>query len=379
MGTAQSKSRQRADTPEPGTPRPTRERPGQGIDQAALGSKQSGLLKRIYRTAVLTRIVDERLWVLSRQGSVSFVITPRGHEVAQAASAAAIRRGLDSAWPYYRDMAVGFALGVTPYEIFLGALGRAVDPHSGGRQLTAHMSSRQLQIGSISSAIAGQVPHAVGAAYASVVRGIDSVAFCWMGEGATSAGQTHEAMNLAATRRFPVVFLVENNGLAISVPQALQMPIKSAAVRGVGYEMPGVSIDGSDALAVYAATTDARERARQGRGPSLIELRVVRITPHSSQDDDSYRTDAERSAAASEDPIVRLKAALLHAGLMTEDEDAELTSHLRQTVQDDENRALAQPHPEPSRARRWLFVGDDPLDENVRSDSAISGMSVFDD
>ena len=347
--------------------------------QAGIDSQQSRLLLRIYRTALLSRIVDERLWILSRQDRVSFVITPRGHEVAQAASAAAMRRGLDSAWPYYRDLAVGFALGVTPYEIFLGALGRGLDPHSGGRQLTAHMSSRQLNIGSVSSAIASQVPHAVGAGYAALVREVDSVAFCWMGEGATSAGQTHEAMNLAAIRRLPVLFLVENNGLAISVPQTLQMPIQSVAARGAAYNMPAASIDGSDALAVYNTVIEARERARRGAGPSLIELRVVRISPHSSQDDDSYRTDSERLAASAQDPIVALRTALVAAGLMTRDEDASLTSHLTRIVRIDEDRALMQPDPMPSRARRWLFVGEQPLDEGARNDSAVTGMSVFDD
>lgn len=339
----------------------------------------ASLLRRIYRTAVLARLIDERLWLLSRQGRVSFVITPRGHEVAQAASAAGMRRGLDSAWPYYRDMAVGLALGVTPYEIFLGALGRSSDPHSGGRQLTAHMSSRQFRIGSISSAIAGQVPHAVGAGYAAVVQGVDSVAFCWMGEGATSAGQTHEAMNLAATRRFPVVFLVENNGLAISVPQSLQMPIQSVAVRGVGYAMPGVSVDGSDVSAVYAATVEARDRASRGDGPSLIELRVSRIAPHSSQDDDSYRDAAQKAAAASEDPIRRLRSALLDTGLITEEDDVYLVAELRQHVLADEDRALAQPEPDATRARRWLFVGAKALGEDARQSSALTGKSVFDE
>ena len=123
------------------------------------------LLLELYRVVLTARAVDDRLWALSRQGQVNFVLTARGHEVAQAASALAMRAGLDSAWLYYRDMAVALALGVTPYEIFLGALARADDPHSGSRQLTMHLASPGLRIGTMSSAVAAQLPHAVGAAY----------------------------------------------------------------------------------------------------------------------------------------------------------------------------------------------------------------------
>ena len=146
--------------------------------------------------------------MLSRQGRAGFVLTARGHEVAQVASALAVRIGVDSAWLYYRDLGVGLTLGVTPYEIFLGALAKATDPHSGGRQLTAHFSSRELRIGSISSEVGAHLPHAVGAAYAARVLGQDSVAVCWFGDGASSEGATHEAMNIAAVHRLPVVFIL---------------------------------------------------------------------------------------------------------------------------------------------------------------------------
>ena len=250
-------------------------------------------LLRIYRVSLVTRAVDERLWIQSRQGRAGFVLTGRGHEIAQVASAAALRQGHDSAWPYYRDLGVGLALGVTPYEVFLGALARADDPHSGGRQLTAHFSSPSLRIGSISSEVAAHMPHAVGAAYAARFRGEDTVAVCWFGDGAASEGAAHEAMNLAGVHRLPVVFICEHNGWAISVPTRLQMPIESVASRGPAYGIPGVSIDGSDAEAVLAASRRAVERARSGHGPSLLEFRVSRMTPHSSQDDDAYRSPDE--------------------------------------------------------------------------------------
>jgi 2-oxoisovalerate dehydrogenase E1 component alpha subunit len=326
----------------------------------AAGAVEDQLLLRIYRVAVTTRLVDERLWMLSRQGRSSFVLTARGHEVAQIASTAAVRPGYDSVWPYYRDMGVGLAMGVTPYEIFLGAMGRADDPHSGSRQLTMHLSSPEKKLGSISSAIASHLPHAVGAAYAAWVRGVDSVAVCWFGEGAASEGAAHEAMNLAGVHKLPVVFICENNGLAISVPQQLQMPVESLAQRAPAYAMPGVSADGTEALTVYALTQEAVERARRGEGPSLIELRVPRIVPHSSQDDDAYRSLEERQAAAARDPLPRLREELLRRGVLSQQDAEALESDLKRRVIADADRAWARPEPEGNRARRWLYAGDEP-------------------
>jgi 2-oxoisovalerate dehydrogenase E1 component alpha subunit len=327
---------------------------------APIRAGEDRLLVRAYRVALITRLVDERLWMLSRQGRSSFVLTARGHEVAQVASTAPMRLGHDSAWPYYRDMGVALAMGVTPYEIFLGAMGRADDPHTGGRQLTMHLSSPERKLGSISSAIAAHLPHAVGAAYAAWVREEDSVALCWFGDGATSEGATHEAMNLAAIHRLPVVFICENNGLAISVPLSLQMAIESVAERAAAYGMPGVRVDGTDALAVYRATAGAVLRARQGEGPTLIEATVARIVPHSSQDDDAYRTPEEKAAAAASDPLPRLRGELFQRGLLGEREEAALGARLKELVIADADRAWAREEPEPSRARRWLFAGDPP-------------------
>jgi 2-oxoisovalerate dehydrogenase E1 component alpha subunit len=330
------------------------------LPRAEPAPDRTGLLRRIHRVALLTRLVDERLWMLSRQGRSSFVLTARGHEVAQVASAAALHPGRDSAWPYYRDMGVALAMGITPYEIFMGAMGRADDPHTGGRQLTMHLASPDKRLGSVSSAIAAHLPHAVGAAYAAWVREEDSVAFCWFGEGATSEGATHEAMNLAGVHRLPVVFICENNGLAISVPQKLQMPVESVAERASAYAMPGVSLDGTDPIVVYEAAAEAAARARRGEGPSLIETVVPRIVPHSSQDDDAYRTDEEKAAAAAADPLPRLHAALLEENVEESELEA-LRERLHAAVMADADRAWAQPEPEPARARRWLFAGDTPL------------------
>jgi 2-oxoisovalerate dehydrogenase E1 component alpha subunit len=352
------------------------------LEVEAHGGATSGyeraLLRRIYEVVLLSRAVEERLWLLSRQGMVSFVLTPRGHDVAQVASGAAIRRGHDSLWPYYRDMALALAIGVTPYELFMGALGRAGDPHSGSRQLTMHLSSPRLKIGSASSEVAAHLPHAVGAAYAARVLGEDRVAVAWFGDGATGEGATHEAMNLAGIHKLPVVFFCENNGLAISVPHALTMPIRTFAERAAAYGMPGVSIDGTDALAVYRATRQAVEQARAGQGPSVVEAFVPRITSHSSQDDDSYRTEAERAAAEARDPLPRLRATLLEHGLLDHDEEERLARALRAQVLAEADRAVAQLEPSPSRARQWLFAGDAPHPELAALEAEALGPGPFD-
>ena len=314
------------------------------------------LLRCIYDLALVTRAVDERLWILTRQGRAGFVLTARGHEIAQIASALAMRPGHDSAWLYYRDLGVGLTLGVTPYELFLGALARADDPHSGGRQLTSHFSSNSLRIGSVSSEVGAHLPHAVGAAYASRVKGEDSVAVCYFGDGAASEGGTHEAMNLAGVHKLPVVFICENNGYAISVPLAQQMPITSLEQRAAAYGFAGTTIDGCDAEAVHAATTKAIERARTGEGPTLIDMQVPRIVAHSSQDDDSYRDADQRASAAARDPIPRLRAQLIERCALDPEEDDLNRKTIEADVLAAADRAFAQPEPTADRARRHLYA-----------------------
>ena len=334
---------------------PKRERIVRVWDHAHIAT-DTALLRRIYDIALVTRAVDERLWILTRQGRAGFVLTARGHEIAQIASAVAIRAGHDSAWLYYRDLGVAFALGVTPYELFLGALGRAEDPHSGGRQLTSHFSSNALRIGSVSSEVGAHVPHAVGAAYAARVRGNDDVALCYFGDGAASEGGVHEAMNLAGVHKLPVVFLCENNGYAISVPLAQQMPITSMAQRAAAYGFAGTSIDGCDAEAVHAATTEAMTRARNGDGPTIIDMAVPRIVPHSSQDDDSYRDADEKAAAAARDPIPRLRARLIELHALEPEEDEVSLKTIEADVLAAAEQAFARPEPTADRARRHLFA-----------------------
>jgi 2-oxoisovalerate dehydrogenase E1 component alpha subunit len=312
-------------------------------------------VRQVYRTMVTARVLDERLWILSRQGKANFVLTGRGHEAAQVGSALALRAGTDYLFPYYRDVPLALAMGLTPYDVFLSVLARAADEFSGGRQLPNHLSSRRLRIVSGSSAVATQIVHAAGAAYAAKVLGEDFVAITYFGDGATSKGDFHEAVNFAAVWKLPAIFFCENNGWAISVPLERQMAVPHVADRAAGYGLPGVRVDGLDPLAVYAATREAVERARRGDGPTLIDAEVVRLTPHSSQDDDLYRTREQQDDARRLDPLPRFRRYLEEHALIDEAEDRRLWETLRAEVTAAQDCAEAQPPPPASEARLHLF------------------------
>src|SRR5579875_8177 len=321
--------------------------------------EERSFLRRVYELAVRARRLDERLWTLYRQGATGFVLTGRGHEIAQIASAFALRPGYDYAWPYYRDICVSLTLGVTPFEMLLGAFGRADDPHSSGRQLPLHLADPLRRIGSVSSVIGAQVAHAVGAAYAARVRGEGWVSVCWFGDGASSEGITHEAMNLAALHRLAVVFICENNGWAIGVPLSEQVAGGSVAARAAAYAMPGRRLDGGDALGIFRATSEAVEAARAGAGPSLLELMVQRMVPHSSQDDDAYRTAEQKQQALAADPVPPLRARLLELGAIDAEEDARLWDEAAREMSAAAERARAYPLPPAERARLHLYALSD--------------------
>src|SRR5918999_2372082 len=251
----------------------TRERPP-ATEAERLGSDlglSSGQLVEMYRLIALTRAVDERMWILNRAGKVPFVISGQGHEGAQVALAFDLRKGHDWVVPFYRSVAMVMSFGMTPREIMLAQFARSNDPSSGGRQMPGHYGAAAHNILSTSSPVATQVLHAVGIALAAKVRHTDQVALIALGEGASNQGDFHEALNFAGIHKLPVLFVVENNGYAISVPMSLQTAVPDVATRAEGYAMPGVIVDGADVLAAYRAGSEAIARARRGEGPTLIE------------------------------------------------------------------------------------------------------------
>jgi 2-oxoisovalerate dehydrogenase E1 component alpha subunit len=215
--------------------------------------------------------------------------------------------------------------------------------------MPAHYGSRKLNILTGSSPVATQYPHAVGAALAMKLKGEDGVAMTSVGEGGTSQGDWHESLNFAAVHRLPVIFLVENNGWAISVPQKDQMKVASVAERGAAYGIPGISVDGGDPLAVYDVTRQAVERARSGGGPTLIEARVYRFTAHSSDDDDrTYRPAEELKEQRSHDPNAHFRNLLLESGILSQEEAAAIDQRIRATIDDATEFAENAPYPDPS-------------------------------
>lgn len=321
-------------------------------DHAAAGLADAQVLAAL-RGMIQARAVDDRLWLLSRQGKAHFVITSAGHEATQFGCALAVHAGRDYVVPYYRDMALAMALGQTPLEIFLHALGRAADPSSGGRQMFGHFNSRALRIVSGSSSVGSHPLHAVGLAWAFRItkeRGL--AAMTLFGEGATAEGAWHEAISFAGIHQLPVVFVCENNQYAISVPQAREVPVPDVAAKAAGYGMPGVIVDGNDLFAVYAAARQAMERARAGGGPTLLECKTYRLRPHSNADDDrKYRGEDEVSAWRARDPITRLERYALAAELI----DQAGVAELRQAVAAEVEQAIDQAERAPAPAVETLF------------------------
>ncbi len=301
----------------------------------------------IYRTMLLARLVDERIWQLNRQGRAHFAVPCAGHEGAAAGFAFALDPARDYLVPHYRDLAALFVFGVTPRDIFCHLFARANDPMSGGRQMFAHWGDAAHHILSISSPQPNHVTHAVGIALASKIRHSDAVTWTGFGDGSSSKGDVHEAMNFAAIHKLPVVFCCENNGYAISVPQQKQMAVRDLADRAAGYGMPGCVVDGNHVLDVYEAARQAVERARSGGGPTLVEIKVYRYLPHTSNDDDRrYRSRDEVDRARANDPVVLFRQRLIEQALFDQARDADLRQELQATV--DEAQAYAESCPAPT-------------------------------
>ena len=314
-------------------------------------------LVAMYRHVLVARTVDERMWLMQRAGKIAFVISVQGHEVAQVGITASLRPHHDWRAPFYRSIASAMTFGMTAEDIITAHLAKGDDISSGGRQMPGHYGAAPHNIVSVSSPVGTQVLHAVGLALGAWVRGDDAVALTAFGEGTANQGEIHEAMNFAGVHHLPVIFVCENNGYAISVPLARQVAGGSVAARAAGYGFPGVEVDGGDLLACYVAGRAAHERARAGGGPTLIEAHVVRLTSHSSDDDQRrYRDPAEVDALKEQDPIPRLAAQLREWGVLDEAADAGLRAEVKAQVAEAAARAEARPEPDPTAILRHVYA-----------------------
>jgi 2-oxoisovalerate dehydrogenase E1 component len=338
-------------------------------------------LIRIYRTMYLSRRLDDREIQLKRQNKIFFQISGAGHEGVLTAAGLVLKTGYDWVFAYYRDRALCLALGVTPYEMMLQGVGAKDDPASGGRQMPSHWGHSKWNIVSRSSPTGTQWLQAVGAAEASlyyeaypkafeqarhaplgdfVHHHHDDIVYCSGGDGATSEGEFFEAMNAASNKRLPVLFLVEDNGYAISVP--IEVQTAGHSISKLMANFPNLHIeecDGTDPLESYAALSSAAAHCRQRLGPALVHAHVTRPYSHSLSDDEKlYRTEAEREAEAKRDPIPKYGLFLVREGLLEESEIEELEAEVDREVADATDRALAAELPAKESIYNFVYSPD---------------------
>jgi len=356
----------------------------------ALGLSREQLVA-MYRTMLLSRRLDDEEIKLKRRNQIYFQISGAGHEGILVAMAACLRPAYDWFYPYYRDRALCLGLGVSPYEMLLEATGAASDPASGGRQMPSHWGHRPLHVVSQSSPTGTQVLQAVGCAEAGVYLadegarlGVqarferDEVVYVSLGEGTTSQGEFWEGLNTASNMRLPVVFLIEDNGYAISVPVEKQTAGGdiSRLVRGFP-DLLVLDVDGNDPLASYRVSKEAVTYCRERRGPALVHARVTRPYAHSMSDDHAmYRSRDELEEEKSRDVIPRFATALVQEGLVTPDELEAVRQSVDAQVLEAADLAVAAPKPEPEQALLHVYSSQvDPTGADFDRPAAAGGAA----
>jgi 2-oxoisovalerate dehydrogenase E1 component len=361
----------------------TRTRTKGRASRSSIGSEK---LLDFYRTMVAARRTDDQEILLKRQNRIFFQISGAGHEAIQVAIADHLRPGSDWAYLYYRDRALSLALGMTPYEHLLQAVGAEADPSSGGRQMPSHWGHRELRIASTSSPTGTQFLQAVGCAEAGV-RALhddamrdslesfedDEIVLVCSGEGQTSEGEFWEALSTACNLELPVVFLVEDNGYAISVPVEVNTPGGSISQLVTGF--PGLhieTVDGCDVFESWNAAGRAVDYCRKRKGPALIHARVVRPYSHSMSDDERlYRTEQERAADAERDPITMLRRHLIEGDIATDDDLTALEAEVLAGIKQASDEAIEQPQPDADTAMLYLYSPDvDPTSSDFDTEDS---------
>ena len=335
-----------------------------------------------YRIMFTSRRVDDREILLKRQQKVFFQISGAGHEAIGVAAAYVLKAGYDWFFPYYRDRALLLGLGATPYEMLLGAVGAADDPSSGGRQMPSHWAHKRLNVFTQSSCTGTQVLHAVGCAEAGryfaqhpnaarkaegdyrqfkdvQVHG-DEIAYVSLGDGTTSEGEFWEALNTASNRRLPVLFSIQDNGYAISVPVEVQTAGGNISRLVSGFpNFHFEEIDGTDPIVAYTAFKRAADYCRSGSGPAFVHAHVIRPYSHSLSDDERlYRPESERERDAARDPVPRLQMFLLREGILDETGINQLEKEIEEQIQADADRALDAALPQPESIYNFVYSPD---------------------
>lgn len=301
-------------------------------------------LVKMYETMALLRVLDERMMNLQRQGRIGFYGACTGQEAAVVGSGAAISR-TDWIFPALREGGVLLMRGLPLVKYISMVFGNSLDP-SKGRQMPCHYFDKERHQISWSSCVGTQIPHAVGVAWAAKYLKDKVVAVAYMGDGATSQGDFHVAMNFAGVFHTPTIFFCQNNHWSISVPFARQTASQSIAVKAKAYGFPGIRVDGNDLMAVYKVTKEAVERARNGEGPTLIEAFTYRMGSHSSSDDPRmYRDEKEVEIWAKKDPILRFRIYLESENIWNEKKENSLKDKLQEEITIATKEAEALPMP----------------------------------
>jgi 2-oxoisovalerate dehydrogenase E1 component len=346
-------------------------------------------LLRAYRWMLLSRRLDDKEIQLKNQSQIYFQISGAGHEAILVAAALNLRPGYDWFYPYYRDRALCLVLGMTPLDMLLEAVGSRNGPCSAGRQMPSHWGSPALNIVSQSSPTGTQCLQAIGCAEAALLYSridaipdrhdrfhADEVTYLSVGDGATSEGEFWESLNTACNRRLPIVYVVEDNGYAISVPVEVQTP--GGDISRLVESFPGlriVRVDGTDFLKSYAAMRDAVSHVRERRGPAFVHARVIRPYSHSLSDDERlYKTPAERQAEAERDPLTLFAAFLKREGLATDDQLAALSDEIHAELRLAAEQALRAPKPDKETAALYVYSPDvNPASDAFVSEPATEG------
>ena len=318
----------------------------------------------VFRKMALSRRLDEKMLILLRQGKSFFHIGASGHEAAQLAAAVLIRPGEDWSYPYYRDGAYCIGLGMTAREQLLCFLSRADDPNSGGRQMPQHYGHKDLRIVSQSSPTGTQFLQAVGTAIARKMEKTKDVVYVSSGEGTTSQGDFHEALNWASNAKAPVIFHIQDNEYAISTHKSEQTADSVYTMTAGFKNLSRYDVDGTNFFETNLAFKQAVERARRGKGPSLIVSNVVRLLPHSSSDDQrKYRTPKALDEDRKRDPLTILEDQCIREKLISAKEIEKIRTEVKAQVDADTEWAEGQEHPDGDTALDHIYSGDMPMNE----------------
>lgn len=313
----------------------------------------------ILKMMIRSRIIDNKAMRLLKQGKTFFHIAAEGHEAVQMAIGLHLDPKKDWLFPYYRDLGTMLMSGITPEEVFLGTFAKATDPASGGRQLPVHWGMINAQIPSQSSPTGSQFLQAVGTALASRRKGIKNVSYVSSGEGTTSQGEFHEAVNWASREKLPVLFVIQNNRYAISVPVEHQTAGKDGSVAemmGGFYSLYRKRIDGTDFFESYAELKKAIDYIKSGKGPALIEANVVRLQSHSSSDDQrKYRDHSELEKDKKNDPIEKFVARLAKESVLNDDDYKKIWKEINEEIDEAADRAFKSSDPDPKDAARYVY------------------------